>query len=38
MSLSALGLVSLVITTQPGFLRLKVNLEGHAADTLAVVD
>jgi len=37
MSLSALGLVSLVISTQPGFLRLKVDLEGHA-DALAVVD
>jgi MFS family permease len=37
MSLSALGLVSLVISTQPGFLRVKVNLEGHV-DALAVVD
>jgi len=37
MSLSALGLVSLVISTQPGFLHLKVDLEGHA-DALAVVD
>ena len=37
MSLSALGLVSLVISTQPGFLRLKVNLEEHA-DGLVVVD
>ena len=27
MSLSALGLVVLVISTHPGFLRLKVNLE-----------
>jgi len=27
MSLSALGLVLLVVATQPGFLRLKVNLE-----------
>ncbi len=30
MSLSALGLVVLVISTHPGFLRLKVNLEEHA--------
>ena len=37
MSLSALGLVLLVIGTQPGFLRLKVNLEGHA-DAPVVVD
>ena len=29
MSLSALGLVALVISTHPGFLRLKVNLEEH---------
>jgi MFS family permease len=29
MSLSALGLVLLVIGTHPGFLRLKVNLDGH---------
>ena len=29
MSLSALGLVVLVISTHPGFLRLKVNLEEH---------
>jgi MFS family permease len=37
MSLSALGVVLLVIGTQPGFLRLKVNLEGHA-DAPVVVD
>jgi hypothetical protein len=30
MSLSALGVVLLVIGMQPGFLRLKVNLEEHA--------
>ena len=30
MSLSALGLVVLVISTHPGFLRLKVDLEEHA--------
>ena len=37
MSLSALGLVLLVISTHPGFLRLKVNLEEHA-DAPVVVD
>ena len=37
MSLSALGLVLLVIGTHPGFLRLKVNLEEHA-DAPVVVD
>jgi MFS family permease len=37
MSLSALGVVLLVIATQPGFLRLKVNLEEHA-DAPIVVD
>jgi MFS family permease len=37
MSLSALGLVLLVISAQPGFLRLKVNLEEHA-DAPAIVD
>jgi MFS family permease len=37
MSLSALGLVSLVVSMQPGFLRLRVNLEEHA-DGLVVVD
>jgi MFS family permease len=37
MSLSALGLVLLVISTQPGFLRLKINLEEHA-DAPVVVD
>ena len=30
MSLSALGLVALVVGTHPGFLRLKVDLEDHA--------
>ena len=30
MSLSALGLVVLVVSTHPGFLRLEVNLEEHA--------
>jgi MFS family permease len=37
MSLSALGLVLLVISMQPGFLALKVNLEEHA-DAPVVVD
>ena len=37
MSLSALGLVVLVISTHPGFLRLKVNLEEHA-DAPVVLD
>ena len=37
MSLSALGLVLLVIGTHPEFLRLKVNLQEHA-DTPVVVD
>jgi hypothetical protein len=37
MSLSALSVVLLVIATQPGFLRLKVNLEGHA-DAPVVVE
>jgi len=37
MSLSALGLVLLVISTHPGFLRLKVDLQEHA-DTPLVVD
>jgi MFS family permease len=37
MSLSALGLVLLVIGTHPGFLRLKVNLEENA-DAPLVVD
>ena len=36
MSLSALGLVSLVISTHPGFLRLKVNLEEHADEPVVV--
>jgi MFS family permease len=37
MSLSALGLVVLVISTHPGFLRLKVNLE-ERVDAPVVVD
>jgi hypothetical protein len=37
MSLSALGLVLLVISTHPGFLRLKVDLQEHA-DAPLVVD
>jgi hypothetical protein len=37
MSLSALGLVVLVISTHPGFLRLKVDLQEHA-DAPLVVD
>ncbi len=36
MSLSALGLVSLVISTHPGFLGLKVNLEEHADEPVVV--
>jgi MFS family permease len=36
MSLSALGLVLLVISTQPGFLRLKVNLEEYAEAPVVV--
>jgi MFS family permease len=36
MSLGALGLVSLVISTHPGFLRLKVNLEEHADEPVVV--
>jgi hypothetical protein len=37
MSLSALGLVVLVISTHPGFLRLKVNLEDRV-DAPVVAD
>jgi hypothetical protein len=36
MSLSALGLVLLVISTHPGFLRLKVNLEEHGEAPVVV--
>jgi len=36
MSLSALGLVVLVISTHPGFLRLKVDLQEHADAPLVV--
>ena len=36
MSLSALGLVLLVIITHPGFLRLKVNLKEHADEPVVV--
>jgi MFS family permease len=37
MSLSALGLVLLVVSTHPGFLRLKVDLQDHP-DTPVVAD
>jgi len=36
MSLSALGLVLLVVSTHPGFLRLKVDLEEHVDASLIV--
>ena len=36
MSLSALSLVLLVISTHPGFLRLKVDLQEHAGGPVAV--
>ena len=38
MSLSALGLVLLVVGTHPGFLGLKVNLEEHADAPVVVTD